>query len=395
MSGYHATVGGALSQGSFFLGSTQHGTVAETVLGLEVVLADGTIIKTGSGASTEGASPFFRQYGPDMTGFFLSDTGAMGFKTQAVLRLIPFPAYQAYGSFAFTTHASAMAAVSAVGRSGLAAECYCWDPYFVRLMAAASTGTREDLRFLLNVVKAGSGLADGIGAAARMALAGRRALSGDGWLLHVTIDDASSPGAAARLKLVREMARIAGGKEVPPSAPRTMRGTPFIDFNIPERRLKRRNLPINSLSPHSRAPAVLDAVYGYLEENRVAMQSHGVECGVILFAVGAQAVCIEPLIYWEDDEHYLHDRISETSDLALLAGYAERPPATMLALELRAGLKAIFRRHGCTHVQVGRAYPWLETREPAAVKLLTAIKDAVDPQRMVNRGALGFGGPGA
>jgi len=394
MSGSRATVGGALSQGSFFLGSTQYGTTAESVLGLEVVLADGTVLKTGSWASTQGVPPFFRQYGPDATGLFLNDTGAMGFKTKAALRLIPFPPHQAYASFALTGHAQVTTAVSAIGRSGLAAECYCWDPYFVRVMSEASTGMKQDLRILWNIVKSGSGPLDGLRAAARIALAGKRVFSGDTYLLHVVIDDVSAAGAAARLRQIRTLALAAGATEVSPGAPRAMRGTPFIDFNVPERRVKRRNLPINSVSPHSRASAVAADVYSYLDAQAAQMQRHEVSCGVIFFAVGQQAMCIESLIYWEDDEHYLHDRISETSDLDGLAAYAEHSDATKLAFELRAGFKAIFHRHGCLHVQIARSYPWAETREPATLQLLTTVKDTLDPERLVNRGVLGFGAPG-
>jgi FAD/FMN-containing dehydrogenase len=393
MSGYHATIGGALSQGSFFLGSSQYGPVSESVLGLEVVLADGTVLRTGSGASTEFTPPFLRQYGPDATGFFLNDSGAMGLKTRAVLRLIQSPPYQAYGSFAFASHAAALAAVSEIGRSGLAAECYCWDPFFVRLMAAASTGTAQDLRFLLNVVKAGSGLIDGLTAAARIALAGRRDMRGDGWLLHTTIDDVSAAGAAAKLRLVRDLAKAQGGREVSPSAPRAMRGTPFIDFNIPERRIPRRNLPVHGIAPHSRAPAVADEIYAFLERHQNMMQREGVQCGVIFFAVLGQAAAIEPLLYWDDPEHLLHDRIAQTSDLAQLATRSERSAATRLAFDLRDGLKQIFRRHGCVHLQIGRAYPWRDTRDPATLRLLAAVKHAVDPRGLMNRGALGFAGP--
>ena len=109
MSGYRATVGGALSQGSFFLGSSQFGPVAESTLALELVTGDGTVLKTGSWASTNDMPPHFRSYGPDLTGIFLSDTGALGFKTKAVLRLIPFPPHQQYGSFAFDDEQAAIA----------------------------------------------------------------------------------------------------------------------------------------------------------------------------------------------------------------------------------------------------------------------------------------------
>ena len=154
MSGYKATIGGALSQGSFFLGSSQYGPVADSVLAVEVALADGTLLRTGSWGGATDASPFLRSYGPDLTGLFLSDTGAMGFKTKAVLKLIPFPAHQGFATFAFADEAAAIAAVSAIGRTGIAGECYCWDPYFVKVMATATAGLAEDLKILGGVARA-------------------------------------------------------------------------------------------------------------------------------------------------------------------------------------------------------------------------------------------------
>jgi D-lactate dehydrogenase (cytochrome) len=100
LSGRYATVGGALSQNSLFYGSARYGTVADSVLGLEVVLTGGKHLRTGSGASTA-RSPFFRYFGPDLTGLFLSDTGAFGIKAKAALKLIPLPAVTVSASFAF------------------------------------------------------------------------------------------------------------------------------------------------------------------------------------------------------------------------------------------------------------------------------------------------------
>ena len=50
LSGLRSSVGGALSQGSMFLGSGRYGPVAESVIGLDVVLVDGTVLKLGSHA---------------------------------------------------------------------------------------------------------------------------------------------------------------------------------------------------------------------------------------------------------------------------------------------------------------------------------------------------------
>ncbi|MBM4198842.1 MAG: FAD-binding oxidoreductase, partial [Gammaproteobacteria bacterium] len=71
LSGLRSTIGGALSQGSMFLGSGRYGAAAESVIGLDVVLVDGTVLNLGAHANRNG-EPFFRQVGPDTLGMFLS-----------------------------------------------------------------------------------------------------------------------------------------------------------------------------------------------------------------------------------------------------------------------------------------------------------------------------------
>ena len=74
LSGIQATVGGSLSQNSLFWGSGRYGSAADSVVGLEVVLANGELLRTGAGAQVN-AAPFFRHYGPDLTGLFTCDAG--------------------------------------------------------------------------------------------------------------------------------------------------------------------------------------------------------------------------------------------------------------------------------------------------------------------------------
>ncbi len=389
MSGYNATVGGALSQGSFFLGSTEYGTTAESVLSLEVVLADGDVIHTGSD-SAEGAGPFFRNYGPDLTGIFLGDTGALGFKAVATLKLIKFPPNQAYGSFAFEAGHAALAALSDIGRAGLAAEAYAWDPYFVKVMSEASAGIGQDIAFLWGAIRNGAGLIDGLSAGLRIAMAGKSVFRADTHIVQIMIDDHSAAGAAERLKRVRCIALGHGGKELAPSVPRATRGTPFTNFNVPERRTQQRNLPTNSLYPHSRAPGALQAITAFFAEHAAEMTRHGIVVGTVFFAVGKNAMCIEPLLYWDDPQHFLHDRIAQTSDIEALAD-VPMPEATKCAHALREKLKGVMQANGAVHVQIGKAYGYLPSREPRVAALLKAIKASLDPDGRVNPGSLGLG----
>lgn len=389
MSGYSATVGGALSQGSFFLGSTEYGPVMESVLSVEVVLANGDVIHTGAD-SAQGVSPFYRNYGPDLTGLFLADTGALGIKSTVTLKLIRTPPHQAYGSFSFADGAKARAALSEIGRSGLAAEAYLWDPFFVDLMSRASTGFKNDFAMLLGAMRNSAGLLDGLAVGIRLALAGKSVFRLGTYMLQLTIDDHSKAGAAARLRTLRRVALEHGAREVAPSIPQALRATPFTDFNVPERRSALRNLPTNALFPHSRLPDVAKDIAALFAAEAEAMAGHAVNVGTICFAVGRNAMCIEPLIYWTDPQHLHHDRIAERSDLAALTNTVP-PPATVYVLGLRQRLKAVMERHGAVHVQIGRNYNYLATREPRFAALLRDIKASVDPENRINPGSLGLG----
>jgi FAD/FMN-containing dehydrogenase len=394
MSGYRSTVGGALSQGSFFLGSTQYGTTADSVLGLEVVLADGSVVVTGSGGSVNGAAPTFRNYGPDITGLFLQDTGALGFKTRAVLKLIPFPTAQRFATFGFADEASAIAALSEVARAGLAAECYIWDPAFAASLRSRNS-LMDDVRYLRDVAGSGTSRLKGLVKASRLVMFGKSVFESNDFLMHVTIDDVSEAGAEGRLKRVQEIGARYSGKPAEPSAPVALRARPFNDFApMAEANAERRNVPTHGIFPHSRILAVAAEVRAFFDQNQSLMDLHGITQGTIVFAVGANAVCIEPLFFWVDEQLAAHHRLTDRSDLEVLERLPQRPPATEVVAKLRADLVELFTRHGASHCQIGKSYPYRQTRRPETYALLQAIKAAVDPRGLVNPGSLGLSGPG-
>src|SRR5690606_2226725 len=61
-SGAAATVGGGLSHGAVFFGSARYGSAADQVLGLEIALADGRLLRTGREAVTAVRHPLLRGY---------------------------------------------------------------------------------------------------------------------------------------------------------------------------------------------------------------------------------------------------------------------------------------------------------------------------------------------
>jgi FAD/FMN-containing dehydrogenase len=61
-------------------------------------------------------------------------------------------------------------------------------------------------------------------------------------------------------------------------------------------------------------------------------------------------------------------------------------------VEARRRVIEVFARHGCGFFQIGRTYPYRESRDPASIALLEGIKTLLDPERIFNPGVLGLHG---
>lgn len=156
------SIGGNLSTNAGGLCCVKYGVTTDSVLGLEVVLADGSLLKTGR-RTVKGVA------GYDLAKLFIGSEGTLGVITQATLSLRPLP--QAPGTFvaAFDTTDKAGAAVSRIVREGVV-------PSLMEIMDASSIKAAE--AYLNTDIDAGSqcqalllGQTDSGGEAARQELA--------------------------------------------------------------------------------------------------------------------------------------------------------------------------------------------------------------------------------
>ncbi len=79
-----STIGGNIAENAGGPRAFQYGTTGQFVLGLEVVLADGSVIRTG-GRTMKNVT------GYDLTRLFVGSEGTLGVVTEATLRLMPPP----------------------------------------------------------------------------------------------------------------------------------------------------------------------------------------------------------------------------------------------------------------------------------------------------------------
>jgi len=108
-----STIGGNLATNAGGLRCVKYGVTGDSVLGLEVVLADGRIIRTGR-RTVKGVA------GYDLTSLFVGSEGTLGVITSATLKLRPPPVAEpvtVVGSFSSVR--AAAEAVAAVVRQGL------------------------------------------------------------------------------------------------------------------------------------------------------------------------------------------------------------------------------------------------------------------------------------
>ncbi len=99
-----ATLAGNVAVNGAGFGSPIFGCVAEHVLGLEVVLPDGTIIQTGTEANPYAPGPFLRYaFGPDITGLFIGSLGSFGIITKVSIKTQKRMRFFDYNTYGFET----------------------------------------------------------------------------------------------------------------------------------------------------------------------------------------------------------------------------------------------------------------------------------------------------
>ncbi|MFO1413962.1 MAG: FAD-binding oxidoreductase [Burkholderiales bacterium] len=389
LSGNFATVGGGLSQNATGMGRM---TLAEHVLGLEVVLGDGRILKTGSWA-TKNTAPFYRYNGPDLTGMFLCDSGAFGIKTKVHLLLEPWPK-MSFGCVTFPDRVSLVRAQAAMAQTGLHTEAFAFDGRYLDDYAQHPPPPKEAKQAMVRKF-----LADN----PNKLRAYRNLLrawhpSGLGYLKGLPnamyyVAEAADQAAADRMrKRIAKLCRQYGARELPTTIPFGLRYGPYVNVGeIMANRDGEVTFPVNAKFQASKSVAAMQAFEQFVKDNRSTLDKHGIRitCNALLHG---HFWGIEPVISWKRPlgpyrAHYAtEDRKQRTM------GITENPEATAAAIDFRYRLTRMFRDMGSLHVQWAKAYPFRDALAgETAWSVLESLKDVVDPTHTLNPGVLGLG----
>ena len=149
-------------------------------------------------------------------------------------------------------------------------------------------------------------------------------------------------------------------------------------------------MPMHGILPHSQHGPLLDDVDTFMDSQESVIEEHGLVWGQVSNLIGQSRVLVEINLYWKDRrtdmiESYLDEDFLKTKDT-----FSHDPKAWVAVGKLREGLADLFRKRGGTHMQIGRIYPFLDSRTESTAALIRSVKDLLDPDNRINPGALGL-----
>ena len=383
LSGLQSRIGGALSQNSVFFGSGYYGSAVEQVIGMDVVLADGTVLPVGSHA-VKGGTPFMKHHGPDLMGPFLADAGALGIKATATLRLIRRPEHRRHIAYAFDTYADMANALSSLSREGLATEAMGFDKNQQSArVSEADTDIVSDFGTLFKVIRE-SGLMAGL----QIAVAGRRYLKDVYYGMHVAVEDHTQGGVVEKAKRAKAIAKQAGGRPLPASITKIVHAEPFLPPDSILGPQGERWVPVHCIIPHSKAVEALDAITALYEKYAEVKEKHDIRNGFLLITIGNYGFLIEPVWFWKDARLKMYDTAMRPEVLEKLPLYDADDEGRAIVKAMRDELTQLFADMGAVSMQLGKLYRYDQSRKPEAWDMLRKVKAVVDPNGLMNPGAL-------
>jgi FAD/FMN-containing dehydrogenase len=386
-SGLHATVAGSVSQNSISHGSGAFGISAQSVLSVDVVLASGEMLSTGTAAY--GARPHLRWAGPDLTGLFCGDAGALGVKARITLPLLRAKADFQTASFAYASLEALHAGMRAAALEGLDDEHFALDAALSQGQIAKQESSGALFSMAAAVLRTAPSLPIGLAQLLKMATAGTKALANAAYACHFILEGATPIEAKAKLHRLRALMEPFGA-EIPNSVPSVVRGMPFAPFYNVLGPKGERWVPLHGVLSHDQVGPFHAALQALYASRKAEMERHGVWTGAMFETVGSSGFLYEVAFNWPGARNAYHEAVVPQDYLAAVPTYPADPGADAFLDQLKQDVTALYSAHGAGHFQLGKTYPHATRLSAPALAALKAMKAQLDPDGLMNPGALGL-----
>lgn len=385
-SGLNATVGGSMSQGSVTYGSSKHGPSGVAAESMDVVLADGSVVTTGS-AGQPNHSPFFRHYGPDLTGLFCNDAGALGIKATITLRLQKRMPVVMGLSFGFETFEGLHKGMAAAAREGLPTEAFGFDSTVMKVFTGGQ-GLAQDLKTLWAVGSAGRNVFAGAWQMMKIAMAGKRFIDKAEYTAHFVCEARDMREMNTHLQGLRD-AVGPHGNEIVNTVPAVVRAYPFPPFSLMGP-VGERWLAMHGILPFSRVAEFKEKIDAVYTRYAAEMERHKIIKAAMFTTIATNAFLFEPVFYWEDSRATFIDRHTDPEVLKKMKNFEVNEEGRKVVKEMKQAIIDCIYECGGAHMQIGKAYPYTRERDAGALSMLKSLKAHVDPKGLMNPGALGL-----
>ena len=154
-------------------------------------------------------------------------------------------------------------------------------------------------------------------------------------------------------------------------------------------------VPIHGKVGHSQAVETIDEIQELYRQNKEILEKYRIDTGYLICTVGNTTFLVEPVFYWPDELNEVHRRNVEPEVFEGFTPAPANPEARNEVERLRNEVRNIFLRQGAVHFQIGKFYPYKESRRPSAWNALERMKDLLDRDGVINPGQLGLNNTGS
>ena len=337
--------------------------------------------------------PFFRHFGPDLSGLFTGDCGALGIKARATLRLIPAPAESRYLSFSVRRRRAVFGLMADVAREGLASECLAFDPG-LQAVRMKRVSLAEDAKALGQVVTFGGrrargpqGGRQGRARRAQLPRRGRRSRCTSAWT------GATLPTPSRVAPRIRALADGAGtrGREHDPEgdAGQSVHGS--------EQHARAGRRALGAGARHRAAVARrgdVRSLRGRLRAACDASSSDSASTTVASAAPSAATACSSSRASTGRMRAKRSTRrcsIQRTSRSCRCSRRTCRHGSS--SRNCAGNSRDLFAASGAASFQIGKLYRYRASLDAGTLAMLDALKRQLDPRGLMNPGVLGFAAP--
>ncbi len=359
--GIEGTVGGSVSDNEILSGYSNYGTLSSNLLGMDIVLADGSILETGSSAA-DGRIPFSREFGPDLTGLFIGDSGSLGIKARITLKIIHKKNIKKYFSFVFDRFEDLVLAQSEISKKHINLEHWGVDVFsnaklFRQVIDKPKSNKSKNL-FLASLTP--RSLVDGV-----------RVSSQSNYYLNIMIESSTKEEIQKIYSEVVKLCQPYMINEIESNLKNNFDKIPFAPLKDEKKHLN--SSCVSSLFPISRALEVSAITDEYFIRHSKTIEQNNLSFSYLTSSF-SNMFFIEARIWYPFYEN----------SQALDEGLKGR------VTTLQRDLAGLWDTYGASRCSIGRLYNYDNQLSSAARSTLKIIKLSLDPKFILNPGVLGL-----